>query len=203
MIKNKLVTSSNKRLKEINLLEIIGAYRRCLYWFFSFPNIQISLSDLARNLNISKTSAREIVLDLVQEEFLLKEELGKVWRIFVNRNHFYNKTLKIIYNLEYIYLTLPYIIKEINKIISNYRAIILFGSYRKGDDDENSDLDLAVEVFDDEDLSIIELGIIPRIGYKKNIKVNIYKFSRNKIDINLFNNIANGIILEGFLEVRP
>ena len=41
------------------------------------------------------------------------------------------------------------------------------------------------------------------IGYRKNVPVNVHVFSRNKIDLNLFANIANGIILEGFLEVRP
>ena len=41
------------------------------------------------------------------------------------------------------------------------------------------------------------------LGYRKNIKVNLHVFSRKHIDLNVFANIANGIVLNGFLEVRP
>ena len=83
------------------------------------------------------------------------------------------------------------------------KNIILFGSYRKGDDDERSDIDIAVEVLGDEEPKIINIGVLNKIGYRNGIKINVYVFSRNKIDLNLFANIANGIGLEGFLEVRP
>ncbi|MBI3026708.1 nucleotidyltransferase domain-containing protein [Candidatus Woesearchaeota archaeon] len=95
------------------------------------------------------------------------------------------------------------ITKEINKVIDNPRAIILFGSYRKGDDTENSDIDLAVEVLDDKEIEILKFGVFPSFGYRKNVVVNLHIFSRNKIDLNLFANIANGIVLEGFLEAKP
>ena len=78
----------------------------------------------------------------------------------------------------------------------------MFGSYRWGTDVEESDIDIAVEVIDNKDMQIIQLGIIEQLGYKKKVPVNLHVFSRNKIDLNLFANIANGIILEGFLEVR-
>lgn len=92
---------------------------------------------------------------------------------------------------------------NIINLIKNPQSIILFGSYRKGDDNENSDIDIAVEVLNNKELQIIELGIIPEFGYRKNVHVNLHVFSRNKIDINLFSNIANGIVIEGFLEVKP
>ena len=82
-------------------------------------------------------------------------------------------------------------------------AVVLFGSYRKGDDVRESDLDLAVEVLGNEELQIIELGIITNLGYRENVKVNVHVFTRNKIDLNLFTNVANGILLQGLLEVRP
>lgn len=190
------------KLGKGEILELNKAYRKCLFWFFSYPNREMSLNDLATNLEISKTTARKIVLQLIEEEFLIKEELGKVWRIFVNKDHFYNKTIKICYHLEYIYLNLSNIIQEIYKIYPHPLAIILFGSYRKGDDDENSDVDIAIEVIENEDPVLQELENM-QLGYRKNVKVNLYKFSRNKVDLNIFNNIANGIVLEGFLEVKP
>ncbi|MCK5043104.1 MAG: nucleotidyltransferase domain-containing protein [Candidatus Aenigmarchaeota archaeon] len=95
------------------------------------------------------------------------------------------------------------VLQEIYTQIPSPRVIVLFGSYRKGDDTEKSDIDIAVEVIGDEDVQIKELGKISKLGYRKNVTVNIHIFSRNKIDLNLFSNIANGIVLDGFLEVHP
>ena len=92
---------------------------------------------------------------------------------------------------------------DIAQKIGNANAILLFGSYRKGDDTEKSDVDIAIEVAGNEEVQVISLGQITELGFRKNVQVNLHVFSRNKIDINLFSNIANGIVLEGFLEVRP
>lgn len=187
-------------LKKADILELNESYRKCIYWFFAYPDREIGLNDLSVVLGTSKTTARRVVLSLVEEGFLIKEELGKIWRISCNKDHFYNRGLKIAYNLEMIYLS--GILAEVYKVIPGAKAIILFGSYRKGDDTENSDIDIAVEIIGDNELKIHELGTLPVMGYRKNIPVNLHIFSRNKIDLNLYSNIVNGIVLDGFLEVR-
>ncbi|MFH0956559.1 MAG: nucleotidyltransferase domain-containing protein, partial [Candidatus Aenigmatarchaeota archaeon] len=126
---------------------------------------------------------------------------GRLWRISCNQEHPYNYTKKIAYNLLMLYES--GILEAIHKIIPNPRAVILFGSYRKGDDNEKSDIDIAVEVLDGKDVRIEKLGVFPDFGYRKDVAVNVHVFSRNMVDLNLFANIANGILLEGFLEVRP
>ena len=191
--------------KKIALLEKNEAYIKVMHWFFSYPLLPISLSDLAKELKISKKTASEIVNTLLKEGFLLKEEIGKTWRISCNQEHIYNFTRKISYNLALVYQTLydSGIINEIYKIAGNPKSIILFGSYRKGDDTDKSDLDLAVEVVGNDEMKIIPFVNMSQLGYRRNVQVNLHLFSRNKIDLNLFSNIANGIIIEGFLEVRP
>jgi len=189
------------RLKRISPAEINEAYIKVITWFFSHPDQEISLTDLVQNVRISKTTANMIVRKLIKEGFLKLEELGRIWRISCNHEHKYNSSRKVAYNLESIYRS--GIVEHVLSKIDNPKAIILFGSYRKGDDTEKSDIDIAVETLDDEEVNITTTGIIPELGYRKNIKVNILKFSRNKIDVNLFANIANGIVLYGFLEVRP
>ncbi|MBI2672747.1 nucleotidyltransferase domain-containing protein [Candidatus Woesearchaeota archaeon] len=159
------------------------------------------MSELADSLKIAKASANRIVKKLSKEGFLDVKVLGRVWRITCNKDHIYNYTKKIAYNLMLIYSA--DIIERVYKIVKNPKAVVLFGSYRKGDDTEKSDLDIAVEIIDNKDVQIVELEPIPQLGYRKNIPVNLYIFSRKKIDLNLFANIANGIVLEGFLEVRP
>ena len=185
----------------VNVRELKEAYPKILLWFFAYPTREIGLNDLSEALVISKTTAHRIVEQLVKEGFLKKEVLGKIWRISCNQNHVYNYSKKIAYNLILIYES--GIIKKIRKVIQNPRAIILLGSYRKGDDTEISDIDIAVEVLGNENLKIENIGTIKKFGYRNNVPVNLHIFSRNGIDLNLFANIANGILLEGFLEVRP
>lgn len=194
---------SNK-LENVKLIELNEAYQKVMYWFFSYPNREIGLNDLSEELQIAKTTAKKIIEIMEKEGFLIKKVYGKAWRIVCNQKHSYNQSKKIAFNLSMVYEAYHRGLKDsILKIVGNAKAISLFGSYRLGDDTEESDVDLAVEVEDNEELRIVELGKIPKFGYRDEVVINLHIFSRNKIDINLFSNIANGIILEGFLEVRP
>ncbi len=180
--------------------ELSLARQRLLAWFFAFPTKEFSLNDLADALNMAKTTVRRGVTELQEEGFLNKQTLGKLWRIRCNRDHPFNITRKIPYHLQLIYES--GLLDVIHQEIPEARAIILFGSYRKGDDTSASDLDIAVEVLADEPLPTLEFQL-ERLGYREKVRVEVHLFSRNHIDINLFANIANGIILDGFLEVRP
>ena len=193
-----------ERIENVSTPELNESYNKILQWFFSYPTIPISLSELAKELLISKKTANRIVLQLIEEKFLIKEEIGRTWRISSNPKHLYNLTKKISYNLSLVYQLLynGELMNRIYETVGNSKAIVLFGSYRKGDDNEKSDIDLAVEVIGNQDLKIINLGTISQFGYRKNVPVNLHVFSRNKIDINLFSNIVNGIVLAGFLEVK-
>lgn len=189
------------KFKKTENLELNEAYKKVMYWFFSYPTKEISLNDLHTLVNISKSTAHKVASQLAQEEFLKIDKLGKIWRISCNQQHPYNTTRKIAYHLELIYES--GIIEALLKNFQNPRSIILFGSYRKGDDLETSDIDVAVETLDNEEVKIFDIGKVPKLGYRQNVKVNILKFTRNKIDLNLFANLVNGIVLYGFLEARP
>ena len=193
-----------KKINKVEAIELGDAYNKIMQWFFAYPTIPITLTELAKEVSVSKKSASAVVFQLIEEGFLVKEEIGKSWRISSNPKHIYNFTRKIGYNLLLIYNLLyeQGIINEIHSLSGNSKAIILFGSYRKGDDNEKSDIDLAVEVSGNQEQKIIKIGEIEKFGYRKKVPINLHLFSRNKIDINLFSNIANGIVLAGFLEVK-
>jgi predicted nucleotidyltransferase len=190
-----------KKLKKVNILELTEIYRRVLYYFFSFPQASMGLNDLSESVGASKTSVKSAIMRLAEEGFLKIEEVGNAWRISADPKDPFIITRKIPYNLQLVYES--GIVGAVYNKIPNARAIILFGSYRWGTDNENSDLDIAVEVLDNKDMHIEPLGVIEQLGFRKNVKVNLHIFSRNKIDLNLFTNIANGILLDGILEVRP
>jgi len=187
-------------IKRTSLAEPSEAHRRVLYYFFSYPEQAIGLNDLAKSIRTSKTSTREAVLRLEREGFLKKEVIGNAWRICANLKHPYTTTTKIPHNVQLIYEC--GIINAVYDKVPGARAVILFGSYRWGTDNENSDIDIAAEVLDSKDLRILSLGKVD-FEFRKNVTVNLHIFSRNKIDLNLFTNIANGIVLDGVLEVRP
>lgn len=170
---------------------------KIMQWFFAFPEQEFTLTELVRNLNISKTTANKEVKRLEKEGFLKIEVLGNLWRISCNQKHPYNTEKKTPHNLELVYTS--QITKKILEKYPNARAVILFGSYRKGDDVSTSDLDIAVELLNCK-TSIIEFDKI-NLGYRKDVAVNLTVFSRKNINSNLFTNIANGIVLEGLLEV--
>lgn len=190
-----------KQKKQSELIREAEALLKIIYWYFAYPLTAFSLNDLVDNLKISKTTANRVVSSLIEENFLKKEEIGKLWRISCNIQHSYNLTLKMPYHLSLIYNS--GVIEEVHKKFPGAKAVILFGSYRKGDDIEKSDLDIAVEVVDDKPIEIVKLGNIEKLGFRENVSVNLHVFTRNNIDLNLFSNIANGIVLSGFLEVRP
>lgn len=189
-----------KKIKSY-VAELERALDKIIAWFFAYPQDAFTLTKLSNELKIAKTNARRVISSLEDEDFLVVETVGGSWQIRADVNHSYFKTKKIPQNLMHIYES--GILEEVKKQVPNARAAILFGSYRKGDDIPTSDIDIAVEVLDNKPLQIVELGIISQFGYRKNVKVKLHIFSRKNINLNTFANIANGIVLDGFLEVKP
>ena len=176
------------------------AYQKVLHWFFAFPYKKVSLNELSKKLSISKANANKIVINLIKEGFLIKETIGKTWQLSCNVRHSFNQEKKIPYNLGLIYSS--GILSLVNRKLPNAKAVILFGSYRWGDNNENSDVDIAVEILGNEKLKIEELTKIKSLGFRENIPVNLHIFSRKNINLNLYTNIINGIVLEGLVEVK-
>ena len=170
-----------------------------LYWFYAYPLRAIGLSDLSDETGLSKSSVRTAVKRLEHEGFLTIETIGNVWRVSARPSRTFFEE-KIPYNLNLLYRS-----GIVERIASHYlqaRSIILFGSHRLGEDTEESDIDIAVELTGKEPVKTKMFGTIDRFGYRTNVPVQLTAFTRT-VDVNLFNNIANGIVLRGFLEVAP
>lgn len=189
------------QLKSVSQSEMLTARQKILAWFFAYPTNEFTLNELSSAVKVAKTTARSLVLQLTKDKFLNLEKIGILWRIKANQEHHYFTTKKIPYNLNMVYES--GIAEAILEKVRAAKAIILFGSYRKGDDTDKSDMDIAVEAIGNKEMEITELGIIKQFGYRKNVKVNMHIFSRSKADLNVFTNIANGIVLYGLLEAKP
>ena len=167
---------------------------------FRYPEKEFSLSDLAKEAGVAKANIGIILEEFMKEGLINIEKLSKIWRIKANQTNWLYIKSKIIYNLNFIYKS--GLVDFLVDYFKNPKAIILFGSFRNGEDISNSDIDTAIETSEAEEYQIISLRELIEFEKLINRKIQIHLFNRKSIDINLFNNIANGIVLTGFLEVK-
>ena len=168
--------------------------------FFKFPEKEFSLSDIAKETGVAKANLGYIIKSLEQIGFLNVEKLSKIWRIRANRNSWHFLRNKIVYNLNFVYQS--GLIEFLYEHYKHPKSIVLFGSFRKGEDVTGSDIDISIE--QEELKEYRTIGLRELLEFEKQIgrKIQIHEFNRDIIDANLFNNIANGIVLMGFLEVK-
>jgi len=142
----------------------------------SFPLVSRYSKELVREKILKTTITAEIVLysaDRSSKNFILEKKLFNI---------------KLLYESNLV----SYLIKELSNPV-----IILFGSFSKGEDIEDSDIDLFVETVSKKELDLknFENKLQRRIQIFKNTSI------RNIKNINLANNIINGINLNREIEV--
>jgi len=153
------------------------------------------LKEISKKSKIAHTSAKKILNELVKEKIVILEKEIRGKRIFpiyfANLEGEYYKKLKKINNLKEIIEG-----KLVEKIEDEFmpKSIVLFGSYSKGEDIESSDIDIFVE----SEGSEIDLKKFENKLFRK---VNLYFGNLKKLNKNLKENILNGIVLEGFIEL--
>ncbi len=165
--------------------------------FFEEPSRMFSIRELSRILRINHTTVRQQLNRLVKNGFLSsrKDGLYVFYKLILSKKVL---NLKLFYNLEKIRESS--IIEDLEKVY-DLPTIILFGSYASAMDYLTSDIDICV-------ISNVEKGFsVEKYEKRLNRKVSIHKFSKmswekaKKANPNLVNNICNGLILSGELEV--
>ena len=167
---------------------------------FKYPEKEFSLSDLAREAGVAKANIGRMLEEFQEIGLISIEKLSKIWRIRSNQTNWIYVRSKIAYNLNFVYKS--GLVEFLVDYFKNPKAIVLFGSYRKGEDMSNSDVDIAIESGEAKKYQII--GLRDLLEFEKIIgrRIQIHIFNRENMDIGVFNNIANGILLWGFLEVN-
>jgi len=187
-------------LKRYQSLLVETGKQRVLEVLFKFPDKEFSLSDLAKESKVAKANIGEILKELDQLAFIQITKLTNLWRIKANQSSWNFIKAKVVYNLNFIYQS--GLVEFLNEHFNNPKSIILFGSFREGQDISNSDIDIAVETEEVKDYTL--LGLRELSGFEEviNRNIQIHLFNKKNTDINVFNNMANGIVLLGFLEVK-
>ena len=166
---------------------------KILELFFNKPTYGFSLRELERFSKIGLPSVTNYVKILIQEGFVKSKKFKKYFLFYANRENKNFKIYKIFHNKKILYDS--GLIDFLNIELS-YPLIILFGSTSKGDDIESSDIDLFIGS-PEKNINLIKFEKI--IG--KKIQIFMHKNIKSVKNNHLMNNILNGIIIEGFLEV--
>lgn len=185
----------NPKLYQLYYIET--ANQKILELFFKNPDKEYSLSEIAKETKVAKANIGKILRNLEKNGLIKIIKLPNIWRIKANLESWNYIKSKIVYNLNFIYRS--GLVEFLNDYYKNPKAIVLFGSFRKGEDITGSDIDIAIESDVNEVRSLRELYEFEK---EINRNIQIHLFNKKNIDINLFNNIVNGIVLNGFLEVK-
>lgn len=163
-------------------------------FFLCNPTAKLRVREIERTLKLPLPSVIRYCKELEKEKILLIIKTGDV--VFYSADKTSEKYLleKKLFNIKSIYES--ELIEYIKKELSNPQ-IILFGSFAKGEDIEESDIDLYIETPSKKELNLSKFEKI----LKKKIQVFQHKDIRDIPNKNLANNIINGILLNGFVEV--
>lgn len=199
--------------KKLHMYYVETARQKVASVLFKYPEKEFSLSELAKEAGVAKAHIGRVLDEFYSFGLVKIVKLSKIWRIRANQESQDFIKSKIVYNLNLVYSS--GLVEFLNEEFNNPKAIVLFGSFRKGDDISTSDIDIAIEIpenvppifkMDDEVAKFDFETVRPKesVEYEKFIgrKIQLHLFNRKNADLNVFNNIANGIVLSGFLEVK-
>ncbi|HLC97965.1 MAG TPA: nucleotidyltransferase domain-containing protein [Candidatus Nanoarchaeia archaeon] len=157
--------------------------------FFDQPSRQFHLRELSRLTKLSLPSIITATDKLAQEKIITKTKGSLLTTVTANREQSTFVWRKRLFNLEKMYLS--GLIKFLDHQYHHPPAIILFGSFSRGEDTERSDIDLAVLGRNEKPLSLET--------FEKNLKkrISLHFIKRDEISEEFKANLANGIVLEG------
>lgn len=175
-------------MKRISIREKIKDY------FFVNPTIKMRVRQIERELKLPLPSVIKYCGELSNEGILKKEKISNIVLFSADRTSKNFLLEKKLYNIKSLYNSglVEYLINELSNPV-----IIAFGSYSKGEDIENSDIDLYIETPSKKELKTEKFEKI----LKRNLQLFIHPDLKHINNPNLMNNIINGMILNGFLEV--
>ena len=155
--------------------------------------------ELARQFTLAPTTVSKYLQQFAEQGILERKEERHHLLFRADTNNPLFQAQKIEYNLQRIQQSgiVPFLEEKLNFP----RAIIVFGSYAKGENTPQSDLDLFVltETITEPKMEQYETIL------KAPIQLFIYTTTKFKMmrkkNPELFNNIVNGIKLRGFIEI--
>lgn len=179
----------------INKQKLTRLQEDLLRVLFKRTGASLNQRQIASILNVTPPAIIKAVPLLKKLDYIAvnKSKETKRLSIELNKNNYKIMQLKRVDNLKQVYESgfADYLEKEFAG-----GTIILFGSYSRGDDLINSDIDIAIIERKEKEISLVNYEKI----LERKINLNFYD-SFEKIHKNLKENLANGIVLFGGFEL--
>lgn len=177
-------------MKIKNIKELIKKF------YFINPTAKLRFREIERKLNLPLPSVIRYCKELQINGILTQLQIGDVIFYIANRENETYKIEKKLFNIHSLYES--GLINFLKMELSN-PLIIVFGSYSKGEDIENSDIDLYIETLSKKEIE----SQLEKFEKILNRKIQIFRYKKlNEIkNPHLKNNIINGIILNNYIEV--
>lgn len=178
-----------------NKLKLTTLQQDILRLLFIKSGISLNQRRIALLLKVSPPAIIKAIPELKKHNLITisQDKESKRWSISLNRDNHKVSQLKRADNLKQLYESgLSDFLEE--KFAGG--TIILFGSYSRGEDTESSDIDIAIIGRKDK---IIDLKDYEKT-LERTININFYE-SFSKIHKNLKENLCNGIVLSGGIEL--
>jgi len=162
-------------------------------YFFIHPTAKLRVREIERTLKLPLPSVIRYCKELEQENILSINKTGNVSFYTASRSEKYLLEKKL-FNIQQIYES--ELINYLKIELSN-PAIVLFGSYAKGEDTEESDIDLYIETSSKKKISLEKFEKL----LKRKLQMFLHKNLKEIKNPHLANNIINGITLNNYVEV--
>ena len=160
--------------------------------FFENPDKKFHIREIARRTQLSPPSVLLALKRLKQESLLLSEKENVVENVQASRNEKFF-LLKKAYN--FISLFESGLTDYLRDKYEEPEAIVVFGSYSRGEDISESDIDIAIVTKKTTELNLK--------NFEENLKrkINVYAIQMENAEKEFINNLANGTVIYGFLRV--
>ena len=167
---------------------------KILQFFFRNPTKTFHLREIARQTKLSAAGALKSLRRLEKSSLVIRQKTKATDNFKAQLENKEFRNLKYVYNI--------YSIKNsglmdyLNEKYGFPEAVILFGSYSKGEDLETSDIDIAIITKKERSFDLSK--------YEKMLerKIAIHEISIEKASKEFLNNLINGIVMEGYLKIK-
>ena len=168
-------------------------WMKILKVFFDDPKGGFHIRELSRMTGVSPPTVSAIVHKLEDEEILVLKHEKHLECAYPSPGDRF-KRLKQSFNLLSIYDC--GLVEALVKSYNFPEAVVLFGSYSRGEDTKRSDVDLGI---------VTKRRIVfSTASFEKKLgrKISIHELDISKASSEFLNDLANGIVLEGYLKLK-
>jgi predicted nucleotidyltransferase len=167
-------------IQKCSIIKVLGV-------FFREPREVHFVREISREIGLAPTSVRKHIVELEKEELIMKKKAKPFDGYVANRDDERFLFYKRVWNINSLF--------ELNeKLIGSFhpKAIVVFGSYSRGEDVEESDIDIMIISKVKKE---INLGKFER-ELKRKINIMVVD-SIGKLEKRIQSKIRNGIVLHG------